>query len=286
VLVEYLTFLRDNSSKHHTIPAYDVHTDIRPGGFPDIRFDIAPLWPGIKVFMTADTAMVAPADAVRMLTLMLDLLQRTVQEPDITVARLLDEVAVHTPADGVDWLRFGESRFSAYEIRELLLGYGGVEGAALFADGGEASSLRAYVVGTDIDLLGLHEHMLAGGSANPLIRVPTIYRSRGEVPDEPRLERSWERGVNQQFVPRQDYRARVDGDDRVAALMTVFRDCHPSTPGDPSRSYAESGGHYLMIPAMMRLLAAAGYEGAQPADFLGLAPLAAVAHRLRRAGTG
>jgi hypothetical protein len=284
VLVEYLTFLRDNATTHHTIPAQDARTETRPGGFSDIRFDIAPLWPGLKVFMTADTAVAPPDDAVRLLTLMMDLLQRTVREPHITVAKLLDEVTVHTRAGGRDWLRFGESRFSADEIRTLLLGYDGVEAAAIFSDGDETSGLRAYVAGADVDLLGLHEHMLAGGSGNPVIRVPAVYRSRRRVPDQPELERGWRDGVSHEFVPRRDYRARVEGDERVAALMAVFRACHPSAAGgDPARSYADSGGDYLMIPGMMRLLAAAGYEGAQPADFLGLAPLAVVARRLRRA---
>jgi condensation domain-containing protein len=280
VLVEYLTFLRDDPGRQHTVLAHDVQTETRPGGFPDIRVDIAPLWPGIRIAITADSAILAPAQSARILALLADLVQLAARQPEATVDGLLREVTVRSPADKVDWLRFGESRFAAEAIRALLLGYDGVAQAAVFTGGEEP--LRAYVAGAGVDLAGLHEHMLAGASADPLVRVPTAYRSRGDAPAEPGLEPSWERGAGQAFLPRRDYRARVDGDERVGALMAAFGDCHPGNPGDPSRSYAESGGRYLMIPAMMVRLRSAGYEGAEPADFLGLAPLAAVARRLRR----
>jgi hypothetical protein len=63
-------------------------------------------------------------------------------------------------------------------------------------------------------------------------------------------------------------------------MVAVFCECNPDRPCDPSRSYAQLDGEYLMIPAMVVRLREVGYVGAQPEDFEGLMPLAAVARHL------
>jgi condensation domain-containing protein len=285
IFIEYLEFLRHDPAKHHTLLAHRLHTKVADGSMDGIRFEVSPVWPGVEIVLITDTALLSLREAARLLNIVSNLLHYVARHPDVRVDHLLRSVTIRPRIDGEEWIVFRESRFSATRIRRRLLEFTGVDAVALFGVG-EESGIRAYLAGAGIDLAALHEHMLVAASTDGLIRVPAVYRTVATAPGNTGGESTWRAaGITGQLVPATEYRRTLHDDVRVRAIVTALRECNPGNPCEPSRSYAELGGQYVMIPGMLAQLRAAGYDGVTSADLLGLSPLAAVARRLRPAAS-
>ncbi|MCA2211338.1 condensation domain-containing protein [Jidongwangia harbinensis] len=277
-MIEYFGYLGEQADDRPRVLFDDARVEVRDGGIDELRFEVAPLWPGLRIDLVADTAVLPPGPAVDTLHRMVGLLRAVAEDPDRPVADLLRGVPPIGTGD-----RPGPPVADAAQLGRRIAAHDGVDRAAVFVDDAGPSPVRAHLSGTGVDLTALHEDLMLAAAGNPLLRVPTSYRLVRSAPDRPASEAAW-RGCEAtgRFRPREDYRRTAADDERIAALVAVFQRWHPGVRCDPSRCYAQAGGEYLLIPSMMVGLRTAGYAGAQPADFIGLASLAAVARKLSR----
>jgi hypothetical protein len=276
VVVEYHGYL--GGQPDGRAPRDTVHGTVHDGGVDEVRFDIAPAMPDLTLAMTVDTCRMSATDTEAALRAMVELLRGIARQPDVSVSELMRRVELPAP-DQRGLVALAGGRFSADLIRQCLRGHDGVGEAAVFLTDGP-SPVRAHLVGSPVDLPRLHEHVLLAAARDALIRVPTSYRLVGSAPEDPTCEGSWlRRTAVAELSPRDGYRPSAP-DERVRALARVFEDCHPGASWDPALCYAQAGGRYVMVPAMMVGLRQAGYAGAEPADFISLASLAAIAGKL------
>ncbi|AVT40949.1 condensation domain-containing protein [Plantactinospora sp. BB1] len=287
VVVDYADGLGGRPEPGQQLDRETVRVETRDGGANEANFHLTPLGTGLRIELTADTSAFSPEEAATALRLLAQLLRTVSGQPETPVADLLRLVTLGPPR-GVEGLaRLGESRFDADLIRRRITEFPGVERAEVFVDGLAGSPVRAHLAGAAVDLTGLHEHMMLAAAGSPLIHLPTAYRLVRTAPDGTAGEAGWlAREATAQLRPRDGYRPTVEDDERIRALVRVFESRHPGSACDPARCYARAGGEYLLVPSMMVGLREAGFEGAEPADFISLASLAAVARKLRRrAGT-
>lgn len=269
LFVEYLQFPPEVLNRPTTPLVRTVFTETEPGRFDQIRFDISPMPPGVEIVLTTDTAILPAAEAQRMVNLIANLLRRCADRADLPIGAMTAAIEP-SPSRPIEWITGGGMRFDAERIRRHLRAAAGVIDAAvrLGADGG----IEAVVRCEEVDAVALHEHMLREAGVDPLACVPTAYLL---LPPDPACEDGATR-----FVPTEDYCPASGDDPRIAAVAEAFAALHPGAAVDPARSYAELGGRYLLIRALVARLERAGWSGAVPDDFLAPASLAAVARRL------
>jgi hypothetical protein len=283
VVVDYYGFARTRSGSGNEM-RYAVRSTVYESGINQIRFDIIPVWPGILLRATLDTDVISVSDADAFGHMLTDLIWAAIRQPGILVSDLMRAVSLpsinHMPCSTM-----GESRFSLKSIRARLLECSEVSEAAVFLDDHGELPVRAHIAGQRVNLIDLHERMLLAAADNPLLHVPAMYRQVNSSPADPASEESWlNMKATASLRPRTDYRRLADEDERIRLMVEVFERCHPGVTCDPARCYAQADGDYLMVPAMLARLADVGLTGAGPADFVGLASLAAIACKLTLAG--
>jgi hypothetical protein len=212
--------------------------------------------------------------------MLIDLIRAAIRQPDVSVSELMRTLPLPAP-DGLPCLSPADSRSAAESIRARLLESHEVSQAAVFIDDHGELPVRAHVAGQGLHLTELHESMLLASAANPRMRLPSMYRQVGLSPADPTSEASWlNMAATASLQPATDYQRTARDDERIQLMVAAFERCHPEVTCDPARCYAQAGGDYLMVPAMLAELDQAGLAGAEPADFVGLASLAAIARRL------
>lgn len=274
VFIEYLDFLRDRPRLHGTVKETEFRYETKPGDHTRLRFDLVPRWPGIEIRLETDTRVASRRESEQLLRLVAETTEALCGDPDLPLGTLLARVSVPRfdyNARG-PWNRLGASRFSPQRTRTAVMRCDGVTNAAVRSE--DDATPDVYITGA-ADLVRVHEHLLSAASTDPLIVVPRRYLAVAELPHQAGAPPS------AVFTPGTDYDASNRADARTGAVLKAVEDHHPGLRAECSRTYAELGGRFLMIPSVVSEIERQGYTRPHPDWFLGLSSLAAIANQLQ-----
>lgn len=213
------------------------------------------------------------------------LVRAAADDANATVSVLAEGVRLPSFWGGPEWVSTRGSWFSLKDTGRLLCEHPDVVSAQAFV--AHPDHVTAYLA-TRRDLLtpeDVHEYLRDRASTWPTVLLPRHYVICRQAPAEADARR--EHWNTQDVLAAGSGRAPSRDTPRSrseAALGQVFTTIHPGGRPDLSCSYAELGGDFLRVPAMILGLAEAGYTGLSYQDFLGMATLAQLASRLRPDG--
>lgn len=284
VFVEYLDFFQDQEDDWESTPDRIISSRPESQSSHPIRFDIAPTGAGIEVSLLTNSEIMPLATSEAMLELLCDMAERISSDSEISVAEVLAYGCgrLTQAEEGEALVSPGRFRFSTDRILRQVLVCEGVEDAAVFSDSHDPALVRAYVLGHDLRVSDIHEVMLSACSNDPRLYAPRQYSLVGAVPPDRKSEAAWRQEAVGTWRAR-DFSDKSDSvaDPRTDFLLEVFSRCNQGARAVASKSYADSFGSLLMIPAMTTELEDRGYTGVAPIDFLGMNTLLSLAKRLR-----
>jgi condensation domain-containing protein len=173
-----------------------------------------------------------------------------------------------------------------HDTRAVLERFPGVLAAFLtIRPGRSPAELVAYVATDRPEIVAsdLRDHVLETLKPATAIFCPGYFIICGAVPGDRTSERSWQAvsrlsegtGINWCRLPRRTA--------QETALALVIDEVNGGESADLARSYVESGGSLLRVPAILQRLARAGFTGLRASDFEGHARLYQLARRLSQA---
>lgn len=151
-----------------------------------------------------------------------------------------------------------------------------------------SADIEAYVAvdRPDITPADLHDHVLAALKPAAAVVCPTYFVICEAVVGDRTNESSW-RTARRLAVGTGIRRCGLPGHtEPEAALLRAISEANNGAAADLAKSYVESGGTLLKVPALLRQLSRAGFTGLRAKDFEDHARLYQLARRLSNNGTG
>lgn len=231
-------------------------------------------------------AALLPDAAARDLLTQLAALTRAARDGDASLAELTALVDLPAYWHGPHWVSIQDSWVDREDVRRMLLSHPAVGSAAVFPrrddENGPVTGLAAYVVaaGAEPAAAELVDHVREAVSECPTAVAPRSVTLCRRAPDDPDDPAAWEALA----VPwaadtgTPDDTPRTPGERLLAAAITA---CHPGLPVPMSKSYAEAGGEFPLVPYVLERLAAEGCRGLDHfGPFMGITSLRRLAARL------
>ncbi|GAB2623806.1 condensation domain-containing protein [Streptomyces capparidis] len=258
-----------------------VHRRVERGrGANDIRVVTHPCH--MTVHLTANDDLLTAAEGEELLRGLPVLLRQAAEDRDVPRTRLAGVPPRWVPGPG--WADV-DGRWTHLPDLEGALGRcPGVRAARVFHGDwrGRGAELLACVAADPGVTPAALRYALRTRRGAARLAPPHWYVVRGAPPGDPSCPAGWlAAGVRAQGAGDEPHPADPR-DAAERALLEAFAALHPAGARDLTRSYAEAGGRYLRIPALVRRLAREGYRGPAPEDFVTTAPLRELARGMER----
>jgi hypothetical protein len=212
------------------------------------------------------------------------LLEQVAADPRVRRTRLRGVPARWVPPNE-HWVDHRGSWIHLPDLVRTLESCPGVRLAAAFRGderGAGEELLAGVVAGPGVSPEALRLGLL---DARPLLGIPVVpdwFVIRDAAPDVPDSPAAWLApgpGLTAQgtgtALPQRSPTTTAE-----ASLLSRFAELHPDSPPVLERSYAELGGAFARIPAMLRGLRKDGVEGLTIADLMSTLPLSRLAERV------
>lgn len=256
---------------------------------PNVRFDVSLVDGALRLILRCPDVLLPPAAARAFCHQLSALVDVVLAEEDPRLSELSALVDLPRPWDGPRWVAIRDAWVDLDQVTALLKEHPQVSTAAVFADGAEGGAgdgrLVAHVwaePASGITPAHLGEHMRDVVAHHPATVVPHEFVVHSAAPADPADLSSWaEQPVTGRGAGEPDG-LDTPGDPAERALLEAFGALHRGRPVGMTQTYAQAHGEFLLIPAMMDRLTAAGYEGLELGDFIGMASLRRVAAKMTR----
>ncbi|MEO3756360.1 condensation domain-containing protein [Streptomyces sp. B6B3] len=251
------------------------------GRIPIPFIDIEPDDTQCVVSFKAPAKLVSGGEAIRFLESYSRVAKAMAESPSTEVGELARMVHVARPWHRPGWGRHHGSWVNLNSLRHILEQPPAVATARAFVSNGDLIACVATT--TDAwDVNDVRGHVRMRASWNAAVATPDRIIVCPKAPPCPEKLSSW---LDRQSFTG-DTRAPTPNpsDEREILLADAFLRFHPESTVDMSATYAELGGDFLKIPAILRYLTELGYAGLHWRDCAGLAPLRSLAANLRPGG--
>jgi hypothetical protein len=227
--------------------------------------------------LKASKQILSPPDAIRLLEDYLQIIRRALACPTMSAGALGDGVHPNGAWRSGDWST-GANRVDLAGIRRELERHPAVKGARVFAVDDTIAACAAIDAAPEVmeDLLG---RLRMRASWDCGIAIPDTVVLCPEIPARPDDLASWiaarsftRDGAVPPFSPD-------PVDEREASFAAVFSSLCPGARPDMNATYAQLGGDFRRLPAMVRRLADHGHTGLHWRELAGIATLRDLARK-------
>jgi len=225
--------------------------------FFGLQVEAAPVRDSMMVVLTSPVSLLPPAAALSFVHQLLALADAVSSAADPLLSELVERVDLPAYWRGPDWVSVRGSWISLADTTELLTRHPGVRAARVVATDGDDPVLVAYVTTSDTgpDVGDLDDHMRDLASEFPSVMVPQRYvicaTEPADVADQPGWLAQPVLATGESGVIRGP---SLPQGPREEALAAAFAACHGGEAPPMSGTYAQAGGRFLAIPALLSRL--------------------------------
>jgi hypothetical protein len=283
VLFEYHDYTKSAASRRVEEPR--IHQTPLDYRVANLLVDVFPSDGDLSISLRAPTEVLPGPAARRFLDQLRGLLSVVAEEPDPSLSELLASVDVPAPWKGPGWVAIRDSWIKLEDVAHLLRDHPLVSAAAVFPI--PSGRLHAHVATATagLSIEELDGHMRAGVSHYPTTMLPHVYTIHASAPEASHDAAAWERQPRLAAGPAVRATRKEPEGAEETFLATTISGFNPELTVDMSASYAELGGAFLKVPAILTQVKRAGYTGIAFGDLVGTAPLTQVAAKLVRSRT-
>jgi hypothetical protein len=283
--VEYHNYL--SSFTRGKVPGEDplIDQSIADGTYPFMLLNILPSQDTLTLSVTAPGYMLAPERGREFVRELARLAEAAAEKDNPRYTELDCAAAEWSEWRGPNWVNVRGARINTAFVARLIEDHPAVAAAAVFADSDKGLAAYAAVCDARVRPEDLGAHVRAEGSYSAAAMVPHFFTLVEGVPEDPSSREDWDaRPVLDRGEPRSDERPAPENENE-SMLATAFRSLHPKAEVRMSSTYAELGGSFVRIPALLAALHDAGFEAPSLDQLIGVHSLRQIAGSLVRRAT-
>ncbi|MBE4741676.1 MULTISPECIES: condensation domain-containing protein [Streptomyces] len=251
-------------------------------GANDIKIIVYPCHTTVNI--TADDAFLTASEGDALMRGLPALLRQVRDEAGVLRSQLEGLGPAWVPPSE-DWVDIDGCWARLRDLRAVLERCPGVRHARVFHEDrrGQGKELLACVVAEpEVTPASVRYALRVLRADADWFPLPHWFAIHGVLPAQPSSVSGWLTArATAEGAGDEAYR-QVPEDAAERALGDVFMELHPDVTCDLAKSYAESGGRYLRMPALVERISRAGLQGLRIEDLMTATPMARLARKLER----